>query len=481
MNPLPDIGADYVVQRPWRSSGEAELYFAQHIQGGRHVVKLPHHVDDVRPWLAWVERQRQLSHPRILEIRDAGIAKDPPGRPFMVTEHFVWESTLRDLLRQRGALPEGLVRQIVQAILEGLAYAHAHSPMVVHRDLKPENVLLTTRGSRLLELKLIDFSPDRISGTPPYRAPELGSAGAEPSPATDVFSVGVIAYELLTGGPPVPVGDGGDREAAVAALAGLDYGAPALRGWEGFLRGCLAPERGRRFAEAASALAGLEASAVAAPVAPTPQRRVALRLIAAMIAVVFLMVLAVAVKQASDSRRERPPVRPRPERDLRPPPSRSSPPIVARPEGSAVPLGAGSLPFMLEEDWRRYVSSEEPPAVAAGTFRGRPVLQAAGCPGMDHCHLSVFQGGRVAFSRAVRSGDTIWIPSERLRSGGEYLFVLVSAAHRRRLLDTIRRQELEGIAPEQVYDRVLLERHRWPPAASWLPTEISFMRLRYEP
>ena len=296
MIPLPDIGPDYVVQRHWRSSGEAELFFAQHLRGGRHVVKLPHRVEEVRPWLAWAERQRHLHHPRILQVRDAGIATDPPGRPFMVTEHFVWETTLRDLLRQHGVLTAGLVRQIVLAILEALVYAHAHSPPVVHRDLKPENVLLTTRGPELQELKLIDFSPDRISGTPPYRAPELGLPGAEPGPATDVFALGVIAYELLTGRPPVLPG-AWDAQTARAALHNVDYGQPALRPWEAFLRGCLDPERQRRFADAPTAMAALRARPAVAAAQPGigSRRRLALSLIGAMAGVALLMLLAVVL------------------------------------------------------------------------------------------------------------------------------------------------------------------------------------------
>ena len=144
-----------------------------------------------------------LNHPNILIIHDIG---DADGLPFLVLE-WVGGGALSDSSVQR-PLPIDEFLRIVLPVSEALGTAHAHG--IVHRDVKPANVLVSEDG----RIKLADFGlakfRDRardltqtagVVGTVAYMSPEQASGG-EVGPASDVFSLGVLAYELLTGERP---------------------------------------------------------------------------------------------------------------------------------------------------------------------------------------------------------------------------------------------------------------------------------------
>jgi len=146
----------------------------------------------------------RLSHPNVVNVYDAGETGD--GRPYIVMEH-VSGITLADLLQQRGPLPaEEAVGLALQAS-RGLA--HAHGAGLIHRDVKPQNLLLRDDGT----LKVADFGIARaaettaltqvgtVLGTAAYLSPEQ-ALGEEVTAAADVYSLGAVVYELLTGGPP---------------------------------------------------------------------------------------------------------------------------------------------------------------------------------------------------------------------------------------------------------------------------------------
>jgi hypothetical protein len=157
-------------------------------------------------WVAMFERETQLlarvSHPGIVQIFDVGHA--PPGL-YYVSE-LVDGENLASRLR-RGRLPAweacGIAVQLCRAL------ARAHAQRIVHRDVKPANILLSTQG----RVKVGDFGVARLAegstddaaativGTPRYMAPEQGR-GLPTTPATDVYSVGVVLYEMLAGRPP---------------------------------------------------------------------------------------------------------------------------------------------------------------------------------------------------------------------------------------------------------------------------------------
>jgi serine/threonine-protein kinase len=144
-----------------------------------------------------------LSHPNVVGVYDVG---ESDGRPFIVMEH-VEGRTLEERLRHEGALPAAEVCRIGRQICAGLE--HAHAAGLVHRDLKPGNLIERSDGT----IKIADFGIARliegtelteagtIVGTAAYLAPEQAGDG-EITPASDVFALGVLLYELLTGTQP---------------------------------------------------------------------------------------------------------------------------------------------------------------------------------------------------------------------------------------------------------------------------------------
>ena len=155
----------------------------------------------------------RLKDPGLVAVYDQGIE----GRhPFLVME-LVEGGTLRELLRERGPMPPHAVAAVLAPVLGGLAVAHAAG--LVHRDIKPENVLISDDGG----VKIADFglvravaeakitSTSVILGTAAYLSPEQVSTG-DASPRSDVYSVGILAYELLAGDTPFT----GDSALAVA-------------------------------------------------------------------------------------------------------------------------------------------------------------------------------------------------------------------------------------------------------------------------
>ena len=145
----------------------------------------------------------RLKDPGLVAVYDQGF----DGRhPFLVME-LIEGGTLRELLRERGPMPPHAVAAVLAPVLGGLA--NAHRAGLVHRDVKPENVLISDDG----EVKIADFglvravaeakitSTSVILGTAAYLSPEQVSTG-DAGPRSDVYAVGVLAYELLTGATP---------------------------------------------------------------------------------------------------------------------------------------------------------------------------------------------------------------------------------------------------------------------------------------
>ena len=150
----------------------------------------------------------RIDHPAVVDVHDQGTGVLGDGEPvvFLVME-LVEGGTLRDVLRARGAARRAGGGRRPGPVLDGLAQAHARG--LVHRDVKPENVLIAATG----EVKVADFGlavaaaqagashAGMILGTVAYRRPEQVATGAADA-RSDVYSAGVLAYELLTGAPP---------------------------------------------------------------------------------------------------------------------------------------------------------------------------------------------------------------------------------------------------------------------------------------
>jgi eukaryotic-like serine/threonine-protein kinase len=155
----------------------------------------------------------QLSHPHIVGVIDAG---EDDGRPYIVFEYVEGE-TLKDRIRRLGRLP--ITEAVAYAIEIGRALGAAHSRHIVHRDVKPQNVLIDHEGSA----KVTDFgiartleeegltADGRVLGTTDYVSPEQ-ALGQHVSGQSDLYSLGVVLYEMLTGEVPFT----GESQVAVA-------------------------------------------------------------------------------------------------------------------------------------------------------------------------------------------------------------------------------------------------------------------------
>jgi len=209
----PDLSGRALDDRYELHAVIGEGAFGRVYQGRDRRLARPVAVKVIKPWWTedpdWVgsfEREVQLlarvSDPGIVQIFDVGHADEGL---YYVSE-LVDGENLASRLR-RGPLPPweacALAAQLCRAL------AHAHAQRIVHRDVKPANILLSSRGrvkvgdfgiARLAEGST-DGAPATIVGTPKYMAPEQGR-GRPTTPATDVYSVGVVLYEMLAGRPP---------------------------------------------------------------------------------------------------------------------------------------------------------------------------------------------------------------------------------------------------------------------------------------
>ncbi len=168
-----------------------------------------------------VEVTRRVQSPHVVRMVGYGVRE---GRPYVAME-YVEGRTLRDILRERGKLDWPEAKALLRQVALGLGAAHAVG--VVHRDVKPSNILVTVDGTA----KLVDFGIARAldltrltrgvttMGTPHYMAPD-----AETTEASDLYSLGCVMYEMLTGAPPF------DGEGTTQVLLGHLRDEPDLAG-----------------------------------------------------------------------------------------------------------------------------------------------------------------------------------------------------------------------------------------------------------
>ncbi|HWC35731.1 MAG TPA: Stk1 family PASTA domain-containing Ser/Thr kinase [Mycobacteriales bacterium] len=214
--------------------GMASVYLATDTRLERRVaVKVLHaHLAGDRETLARFQREARaaarLSHPNVVAVYDQGTDGD---RPFLVME-YVPGATLRQVLRDRGTLSPAETLTVMDHVLAALAVAHRAG--LVHRDIKPENVLITADG----RVKVADFGLARavagstvtttgsvLFGTAAYLAPEQFQHGTADE-RSDVYSAGVVMFELLTGGVPFT---GDSAYAVLHQHAYEDIPAPSTR------------------------------------------------------------------------------------------------------------------------------------------------------------------------------------------------------------------------------------------------------------
>jgi serine/threonine-protein kinase len=195
------------------------VYLAQHPVIGRKVaIKLLHAVlardpDIVARFFNEARAIHMIAHENIVEILDFGQTAD--GQPYFIMEYLTGES-LSDAIT-RGAMAPELVEAIAVQMCRALSAAHSKG--IVHRDLKPHNVQLVTKADGALQVKILDFgvakilaSPDgeqsvktrtgSLMGTPLYMSPEQCKGAGLLDHRTDIYSLGVILFEMISGRPP---------------------------------------------------------------------------------------------------------------------------------------------------------------------------------------------------------------------------------------------------------------------------------------
>ncbi|HZH15343.1 MAG TPA: protein kinase [Archangium sp.] len=201
----------------------------------------------------------RLSHEHIVRIFDVGEWSDRPGAtrlPFLVMECLEGQS-LSALLKREGRLEPRRALELLDAILSGLA--HAHAQRVIHRDLKPSNVFITRDGTaKLLDFGLAWFTMSALpraphqptAGTPGYMAPEQWR-GEPQDVRTDLWTAGMVLYEMLTGTLPYPHASLEELKARVTSAEPMPQVRavrPELRREvDALLAMALAKEPGRRF------------------------------------------------------------------------------------------------------------------------------------------------------------------------------------------------------------------------------------------
>ena len=205
------VDGRYRVQSRLARGGMSTVYLATDQRLDRDValkILYPHLAED-SSFLDRFEREAKsaarLSHPHVVGVLDQGVEDSPDRSLAYLVMEYVPGKTLRDLLREKGRLTPRLALAMMDPVVEGLGAAHDVG--LVHRDVKPENVLLASNG----RIKIADFGLARavstttntgtLIGTVAYLSPELVTGGGADA-RSDIYSAGIVLFELLTGKQP---------------------------------------------------------------------------------------------------------------------------------------------------------------------------------------------------------------------------------------------------------------------------------------
>jgi serine/threonine-protein kinase len=216
----PTLDARYLLERRLGQGGMGVVFKARHIfLKTSHAIKviLPDLVGN-DPMLATRFRQEALAaaairHPNIIAVTDFGVVRGT--MPFLVME-FIKGKSLQDLLGEEGRMPPARAFELISAVAAGVAAAHRQN--IVHRDLKPLNIMVQDDVPIAEAVKILDFGLAKIKsgellgsfvqaqtsglmGSPFYMAPEQWS-DEEPDARADIYSLGVILYQMLAGDVP---------------------------------------------------------------------------------------------------------------------------------------------------------------------------------------------------------------------------------------------------------------------------------------
>ncbi|MGH7604296.1 MAG: protein kinase domain-containing protein [Gemmatimonadaceae bacterium] len=220
------MGDAYRVERELGGGGMSQVFVAQEIALGRTVVVKVLHPEmaaavSIERFRREIRVSAQLQHPHIVPVLTAG---ETGGLPYF-TMPYVDGRTLRAELKSAGQLSIRTATLLLREIASALAYSHSHG--VVHRDIKPENILISGGSAMVTDFgvaKALEASTQTgdgaltsagiALGTPTYMAPEQITADRSTDARADIYSFGVVAYEMLTGLPPF---EGSSTRSLVAA------------------------------------------------------------------------------------------------------------------------------------------------------------------------------------------------------------------------------------------------------------------------
>jgi serine/threonine-protein kinase len=258
----------YRVERTLGHGGMASVYLARDSELDRPValkilaLQSADNSEFRRRFLREAQLAARLSHTNVVQVYDAG---EENGSPFIVME-FVPGATLADVLAQRGPLGVAEATHITRQAAIGLQ--HAHDAGLVHRDVKPQNLLVREDGV----VKIADFGIARaaelsrvtrlgtVLGTAAYLSPEQ-ARGDEVTASADIYSLGAVLYEELTGRPPFEFSSLAElaeqqRDGIVTPVRDLEPSVPVEI--EALVMRCLAREAGFRPGSAAEVARALE-------------------------------------------------------------------------------------------------------------------------------------------------------------------------------------------------------------------------------
>jgi len=227
---LPDPFGRYRIIRPLGRGGMGSVYLARDTKLDRLVaLKVPHFRPGDSEGMERFAREARaaatIDHPNVCRVYDVGRIDEVP----YITMAYVEGPTLADTL-ESGPLPPRRAVELAASVARAIAVAHDHG--IVHRDLKPSNILVARDGSPIVTdfgLASRDSPTDprlttegTIIGTPLYMSPEQ-VAGDRVGPASDVYSLGIVLYEVLTGRPPF----GGSRAEVLTQVLTTDPAPPS--------------------------------------------------------------------------------------------------------------------------------------------------------------------------------------------------------------------------------------------------------------
>ncbi len=205
------LAGRYAIERELGRGGMAVVYLAKDQRHRREVAIKVFRVeggplDGAPRFLHEIEVAARLSHPNILPLHDSG---ETDGLLYYVMPYVPGEN-LRQRLEREGALPVADALAIAIQVAGALAYAHSHG--VIHRDIKPENILFIAGQAVVADFGIAraisaggweEFQLGRgLLGTPAYMSPEQAQSGSRVDGRSDLYSLGCVLYEMLTGEPP---------------------------------------------------------------------------------------------------------------------------------------------------------------------------------------------------------------------------------------------------------------------------------------